>query len=108
MLFTPRFIILSQPECEASVKDLESLVSLLSRKKSKMEQEEAETNLQILLDFMHCLRKKKLDELNEIQSDLQHIKKYIHAVERHRVELYQIKDNPLRNGSLHQTYEEFQ
>lgn len=52
--------------CEASVKDLESLVSLLSEKKSKMEQEEAETNLQILLDFMHCLRKKKVDELNEV------------------------------------------
>ncbi|KAL8461499.1 hypothetical protein ACS0TY_032829 [Phlomoides rotata] len=81
-----------QQGCEASVKDLESLMSLLSRKKSKMEQEEAETNLQILLDFMHCLRKKKLDELNEIQSDLQHIKKDIHAVERRRVELYRIKD----------------
>lgn len=52
--------------CEASVKDLESLMSLLSEKKSKMEQEEAETNLQILLDFMLCLRKKKLDELNEV------------------------------------------
>lgn len=52
--------------CEASVKDLESLMSLLAEKKSKMEQEEAETNLQILLDFMLCLRKKKLDELNEV------------------------------------------
>lgn len=41
-------------------------MSLLSQKKSKMEQEETETNLQILLDFMHCLKKKKLDELNEV------------------------------------------
>lgn len=52
--------------CEASVKELEGLMSLLSQKKIKMEQEEAETNLQILLDFMHCLKKKKLDELNEV------------------------------------------
>ncbi|XP_057764957.1 E3 ubiquitin-protein ligase COP1-like isoform X2 [Salvia miltiorrhiza] len=78
--------------CEASVKDLESLMSLLSEKKSKMEQEEAETNLQILLDFMLRLRKKKLDELNEIQSDLQYIKEDIHAVERRRIELYRRRD----------------
>jgi E3 ubiquitin-protein ligase RFWD2 len=31
-----------------------------------MEQEEAETNMQILLDFLHCLREKKLEELNEV------------------------------------------
>ncbi|KAH6754915.1 Transducin/WD40 repeat-like superfamily protein [Perilla frutescens var. hirtella] len=78
--------------CEASVKDLESLMSLLSEKKSKMEQEEAETNLQILLDFMLCLRKKKLDELNEIQLDLQYIKEDIHAVEKRRIELYRRRD----------------
>lgn len=58
--------MMSRQGCEASVKDLESLMSLLSEKKSKMEQEEAETNLQILLDFVLCLRKKKLDELNEV------------------------------------------
>ncbi|KAL0300864.1 UNVERIFIED_CONTAM: E3 ubiquitin-protein ligase COP1 [Sesamum radiatum] len=52
--------------CEASVKELESLLYLIAEKKSKMEREEAETNLQILLDFLHCLKKKKLDELSEI------------------------------------------
>lgn len=52
--------------CEASVKELESLLFLLAEKKSKMEQEEAETNLQILLDFLQYLKKKKLDELNEV------------------------------------------
>lgn len=31
-----------------------------------MEQEEAETKLQILLDFLHCLRKQKLEEMNEV------------------------------------------
>lgn len=31
-----------------------------------MEQEEAERNMQILLDFLHCLRKQKVDELKEV------------------------------------------
>ncbi|KAK6149721.1 hypothetical protein DH2020_017246 [Rehmannia glutinosa] len=87
--------------CEASVKDLESLLSLLSEKKSKMEQEEAETNLQILLDFMHCLRKKKLDELNEIQSDIQYIKEDIHAVERRRIDLYRRRDRYSAKLEMH-------
>ncbi|KAH6775933.1 Transducin/WD40 repeat-like superfamily protein [Perilla frutescens var. hirtella] len=78
--------------CEASVKELESLLSVISEKKKKMEQEEAETNLQILLDFLVFLKKKKLDELNEIQSDLQYIKDDIHAVEKHRIELYRRRD----------------
>ncbi|KAL6567520.1 coatomer subunit alpha [Orobanche gracilis] len=74
--------------CKTSVKDLDSLLFLITEKKHKMEQEEAETNLQILLDFMRCLRKKKLDELNEIQTDLQFIKEDIRAVERRRIDLY--------------------
>ncbi|KAL3820769.1 hypothetical protein ACJIZ3_006674 [Penstemon smallii] len=78
--------------CEASVKELESLLSLLVEKKSKMEQEEAETNLQILHDFLQSLKTKKLDELNEIQSDLQYLKEDIHAVERRRIELYRRRD----------------
>ncbi|KAL6573823.1 coatomer subunit alpha [Orobanche hederae] len=80
------FVILKG--CKASVKDLDSLLFLITEKKHKMEQEEAETNLRILLDFMRCLRKKKLDELNEIQTDLQYIKEDIHAVERRRIDLY--------------------
>ncbi|XP_011086216.1 E3 ubiquitin-protein ligase COP1 [Sesamum indicum] len=78
--------------CEASIKELESLLYLIAEKKSKMEREEAETNLQILLDFLHCLKKKKLDELSEIQSDLQYIKEDIHAVERRRIELCRRRD----------------
>jgi E3 ubiquitin-protein ligase RFWD2 len=31
-----------------------------------MEQQDSETNMQILLVFLHCLRKQKLDELNEV------------------------------------------
>lgn len=71
-----------------SVKELDGLLSLLLAKKRKLEQEEAETNMQILLDFLHCLRKQKLEELNEIQADLQCIKEDIYAVKKHRIELY--------------------
>lgn len=49
-----------------SVKELDGLLSLLSVKKRKMEQEEAETNLQLMLSFLHCLRRQKLDELKEV------------------------------------------
>lgn len=49
-----------------SVKELDSLLSVLIEKKRKMEQEEAETYMQILHDFLHCLRKKKLEELSQV------------------------------------------
>ncbi|XP_021724566.1 E3 ubiquitin-protein ligase COP1-like isoform X1 [Chenopodium quinoa] len=78
--------------CEVSVKEVDTLMSLLAEKKRKMEQEEAERNMQILLDFLHCLRKQKVDELSEIQNDLQYIKEDISAVEKHRVELYRARD----------------
>ncbi|XP_078443269.1 transducin/WD40 repeat-like superfamily protein [Wolffia australiana] len=77
---------------EMSVKDLEGLIYLLTEKKRKIEQEEAETNMQILLDFLYCLRKQKIDELNEVQTDLQCIKEDINAVEKHRIELYRARE----------------
>ncbi|KAL3850909.1 hypothetical protein ACJIZ3_012791 [Penstemon smallii] len=77
---------------EVSVKELESFLSIVAEKKSKMEQQEAEMNLKIMHDFLHILKKKKLDELNEIQADLQFIKEDIHAVERRRIELYRRRD----------------
>lgn len=49
-----------------SVKELDSLLSLVAEKKRKLEQEEAERNMQILLDFLYCLRKQKVNELNEV------------------------------------------
>lgn len=52
--------------CEIPIKDLDNLMSLLAEKKRKMEQEEAERNMQILLDFLQYLRKQKVDELNEV------------------------------------------
>ncbi|KAH9624959.1 hypothetical protein KSS87_020152 [Heliosperma pusillum] len=81
-----------QQGCEVSVKEVDTLLSLLAEKKKKMEQEEAERNMQILLDFLHCLRKQKVEELSEIQADLQFIKEDISAVERHRMELYRARD----------------
>ncbi|XP_062160498.1 E3 ubiquitin-protein ligase COP1-like [Alnus glutinosa] len=81
-----------QQGCEVSIKELDGLLSLLAEKKRKMVQEEAETNMQILLDFLHCLREQKLEELNEIQTDLRYIKEDIIAVQRYRTELYRTKD----------------
>ncbi|KAK6917805.1 WD40 repeat [Dillenia turbinata] len=81
-----------QQGCEVSVKELDGLLSLIAEKKRRMEQEEAETNMQILLDFLNCLRKQKLEELNEIQTDLQYIKEDINAVERHRIDLYRMRE----------------
>ncbi|WZZ49714.1 hypothetical protein YC2023_049821 [Brassica napus] len=78
--------------CDVSIKEVDNLLTLLAEKKRKMEQEEAERNMQILLDFLHCLRKQKVDELNEVQTDLQYIKEDINAVERHRIDLYRARD----------------
>nr|GEX24682.1 E3 ubiquitin-protein ligase COP1-like [Tanacetum cinerariifolium] len=52
------------------VKELDVLLVLLADKKRKMKHEEAETNLQIMRDFLLCLRKPKLEELNEVLLDL--------------------------------------
>ncbi|KAA8524760.1 hypothetical protein F0562_011183 [Nyssa sinensis] len=81
-----------QQGCEVSIKELDTLLLLLAEKKRRLEQEEAERNMQILLNFLHCLRKQKVDELNEIQTDLQYSKEDINAVERHRIELYRARD----------------
>ncbi|XP_073123049.1 E3 ubiquitin-protein ligase COP1-like isoform X1 [Henckelia pumila] len=78
--------------CEVTIKELDALLVLVSEKKRVMEQEEAERNMQFLLDFLHCLRKQKVSELNEVQHDLQYIKEDINAVERHRIELYRARD----------------
>ncbi|XAR65711.1 hypothetical protein NMG60_11009906 [Bertholletia excelsa] len=80
-----------QQGCEVSVKELNSFLALLVEKRRKMVQEEAETNTKILLDFLNCLRKQKLEELNEIQTDLQYVKEDINAVQRHRMELHRSK-----------------
>ncbi|KAG8488380.1 hypothetical protein CXB51_016563 [Gossypium anomalum] len=67
-------------------------LSLLAEKKRKMEQDEAERNMQILLDFLNHLQKQKVNELNEVQTDLHFIKEDINSVERHRIDLYRARD----------------
>ncbi|XP_050378894.1 E3 ubiquitin-protein ligase COP1 [Argentina anserina] len=81
-----------QQGCEVSIKELDTLLGLLAEKKRKMEQEEAERNMQILLDFLNCLRKQKVQELNEVQSHLQYLKEDISVVERRRMDLYRARD----------------
>ena len=41
---------------------------LLSEKKRKAEQEEAETNMEILLEFLHRSRQQKQEELNLVRT----------------------------------------
>ncbi|XP_071691857.1 E3 ubiquitin-protein ligase COP1-like [Rutidosis leptorrhynchoides] len=86
---------------EVSVKELDTLLSLLSEKKRKLEQEEAEKNMQNLLDFLQCLRKRKIDELNEVQTDVQYIKEDISLVERRRIELYRARDRYMMKMQMH-------
>ncbi|TYH62155.1 hypothetical protein ES332_D07G100200v1 [Gossypium tomentosum] len=75
-----------------SIKELDNLLSLLAEKKRKMEQDEAERNMQILLDFLNHLQKQKVNELNEVQTDLHFIKEDINSVERHRIDLCCARD----------------
>ncbi|KAI5570262.1 hypothetical protein BDE02_11G016300 [Populus trichocarpa] len=67
-------------------------MALLAEKKRKMEQEEADTNMRTLLDFLYCLSKQKLDDLNEIQTDLQYIEEDINYVEKKIIELSRAND----------------
>ncbi|KAH9313650.1 hypothetical protein KI387_022277, partial [Taxus chinensis] len=76
-----------QQGAEVSVKELDCLLILLAEKKRKMEQEEAETNMEILLDFFQRLKQQKQEELNEVQADLRYIKEDISTVEHRRGEL---------------------
>ena len=75
-----------------SVKELDTLLSVLTEKKRKMEQDEAERNMKILMEFLNSLKMQKVDELNETQNDLQYVKEDINVVERHRIELYRARD----------------
>lgn len=63
---TPALTLVLRQGYEVSVKELDSLLPLLVDKKKKMEQQEAEANLQIMHDFLYCLKKQKLEELNEV------------------------------------------
>ncbi len=51
---------------EVSVKELDSLMLLISEKKRKAEQEEAEANMEILLAFLNKSAQQKQQELEEV------------------------------------------
>lgn len=74
-----------------TVKELDSLLVLLSEKRRKAEQEEAEMNMDILLDFLHRSRQHKLVELEQLRTDLSCIRTDIAAVERRRQELQRMR-----------------
>jgi E3 ubiquitin-protein ligase RFWD2 len=49
-----------------SAKELDSLLLLLSEKKQELEREEAESNLETLLDFLHGSQLRKQEKLHEV------------------------------------------
>lgn len=81
-----------QQGADVPLKELDSLLSLLNEKKRKAEQEEAETNMEILLDFLRRLKQQKQEELNELQADLQFIKEDITTIEKQRQELMRARE----------------
>ncbi|KAJ7555086.1 hypothetical protein O6H91_05G021900 [Diphasiastrum complanatum] len=78
---------------EIPVKELDSLLIVLAERKRKAEQEEAEANLEILLEFLHKSRQQKQEELNEIQGDLLCLQEDIRAVEQRRHELMKLTEH---------------
>jgi len=48
------------------MKELDSLLRLLGERKRKLEQEEAESNMEVLLDFLQLSRQMKHEELKEV------------------------------------------
>lgn len=51
---------------ELPVKELDSLLHFLGERKRKLDQEEAESNIEVLLDFLHRSRHHKQEELHEV------------------------------------------
>ena len=48
-------------------KELDTLLLLLGEKKRKLEEEESESNMEILLEFLHRSRQRKQEELHEVR-----------------------------------------
>ncbi|XP_002970454.2 E3 ubiquitin-protein ligase COP1 [Selaginella moellendorffii] len=76
-----------QQGVDVPLKEIDSLLVLLSDKKRKAEHEEAEVNMEVLLEFLQRSRQQKMEELSEIQGDLQSLREDISAVEIQRQEL---------------------
>lgn len=50
-----------------SIREVEGLLSLLEEKKRKMELQESESGMEIMVGFLHSLGRQKLEELNEVR-----------------------------------------
>uniref|UniRef100_A0A7I4DBE0 RING-type domain-containing protein n=1 Tax=Physcomitrium patens TaxID=3218 RepID=A0A7I4DBE0_PHYPA len=71
-----------QQGADLPANELDSLLLLLNERKQKLEREEAESNIEILLDFLHHSQSQKQEKLQEVQNDLQFLKDDITTVER--------------------------
>lgn len=89
-----------QQGVDMPLKELDSLLQLISERKKKVEQEEAETNMEVLLDFLHLSRQRKQEEMLELQGDLHCLKEDIATVERRRQELVSAKSKFAKRGRL--------
>lgn len=52
---------------EVSLKELDSLIKMLAEKKQHVQQEEAEVNMEILMDFLEKSRRQKQEQLDEVR-----------------------------------------
>ncbi|KAH9551797.1 hypothetical protein CY35_09G031600 [Sphagnum magellanicum] len=82
------------------VKELDSLLQLLTDKKRKAEQEEAEANMEILLDFLLRSRQQKQEVLHKLQGDLLFLKEDIEAVQRQCQDLSKAKEKYLLENRM--------
>lgn len=64
--FSLTVILLLLQGADLPAKELDSLLQLLGERKRKLEQEEADSNMEILLDFLHRVWQRKQDELHEV------------------------------------------
>lgn len=81
-----------QQGADLPIEDIDSLMHLLSETKRKAEQEEAETNMEILLEFLDRSRQQRQEEFNLIQGDLQFLREDISIVEKQRQDLVRAKE----------------
>ncbi|GAQ77645.1 Hypothetical protein KFL_000020060 [Klebsormidium nitens] len=70
-----------QQGTEVSLKELDSLIKMLAEKKQHVQQEEAEVNMEILMDFLEKSRRQKQEQLDELQADLDLLQEDLSVIE---------------------------
>lgn len=61
------WVALCRQGTEVSLKELDSLIKMLAEKKQHVQQEEAEVNMEILMDFLEKSRRQKQEQLDEVR-----------------------------------------